>query len=229
MERQDRRAMRPALERMEERELLSGITAVAVNRALAQAARSAASATNTSGNFNSSSPLLGQGQPTPHEQARTAFRAVFTGPFAIGPGRYSDQAHILYMRGVGGSNFFRHGNINLGIVIPKDPSAQVTGEAVLADKNVNSGGILGLQIVADQFDQFGRPTHLIFVEDPNIYSGAFFVESSTGTVDIGYHGGAATVVFNGNVYTSGLTNPLRNSDLVARGGRLFNRLGSAPL
>jgi hypothetical protein len=185
---------------------------------------------------NSPAPLLGAGQPTSHELAREEFRAVFTGPYTIGPGRFSDQSRILYFRGVGGSTDFLHGNFNMGIATPTDPTILPSGAAVLNDKNNNGAGILGLDVQVDptSYDRAGRPTRLTFDSDPNIYSGGFFVSQSTGTVQIHYQPGrvsgrfpgatgqgVATVYFSGLVYTSGLTNPIRNSDLVARGGKIL--------
>jgi hypothetical protein len=232
----NRRALRPSLERIEPRRLLTATLAFRAAQSNAQASAAidsvilsqldhqGAAAVNPVG---SSSPLIGQGTPTPREQGREAFRAVFSGPLSTSPGRFSDQAETLYIRGIGGSNFFLHGNFNMGIVIPADPGKPTFGFATLSDKNANSGGIMGLQLsaVPGAVDSRGRPTRLTFTEDPNIYSGIFFVNTSRGTVTIKYGQGAATVVFQGSVYTSGLTNPLRNADLQSRGGRLSPRSG----
>ena len=195
--------------------------------------------TGTGANPSSAPPapvVPGQGVPTPQERARESFRAVFTGPYQIGPGRFSDQARIISFRGVGGSNQFRHGDYEMAIVTPTDPTAPTLGASVMNDKSTNSGGVLGLDLTADPqaVDRFGRPTRLSFTNDPNIYSGIYFFNTSSGTVTIsysppgpggphGYRTGVATAVFRGQVYTSGLTNPLANSDLYARGGRLHHR------
>jgi hypothetical protein len=171
-------------------------------------------------------PILpGAGQPTPAELARERFRAYFNGPFYAGPGRFTDQSKILYFRGVGGSTQFLHGDFQMALVFPSDPSATITGAAYMQDKNINSGGALGLDLTIDptSLDRRGRPTRATFASDPNIYSGVDYFDSSTGTVRIGYHGGAATVIFDGLLYTSQITNPIRNQDLQSRGGRLFHR------
>jgi hypothetical protein len=225
------RALRPTFERPESRELPSGIIASLSNRAHAfrgaiQLMPAAAPATSGNGFINNPvSPLLGQGSPTPAELSRERFHAVFRGPYTIGPGRFSDQAQTVFFRGIGGSNAFLHGNFTMAVVTPTDATAPLFGEAVLNDKNINSSGIIGLPLTATAVDSAGRPTQLTFTQDPNIYSGAFFVNSSIGTVTVRYqprspHGGIATVVFQGRVYTTGLTFPLRNSDLISRGGRL---------
>ena len=91
----------------------------------------------------------------------------------------------------------------------------VTGFAFLDDKNNNSGGVVGLDLVADptSFDSKGRPTRLTFTADPNVYGGIFFVDSAVGPVTITYHKNTAQAAFNGRIYTSGLTSPFENVDL----------------
>ncbi len=173
----------------------------------------------------SQTPLIGVG-PTPRELAREKFHAVFSGPFYTGPGRFSNQGATIYYRGLGTSNTFLHGDYQMAIVYPTDPSQPLVGEAVLQDKNNNSAGILGLPLTGltpQTYDQKGRPTEMTFTQDPNIYSGIFFVNTASGTVKIKYGRGSATVVFNGLVYTSGLTSPVANSDLYSRGGRVSAR------
>ena len=44
---------------------------------------------------------------------------------------------------------------------------------------------------------------------------------------ITYSKGSAKVVFNGLVYTTGITNPIANSDLYSRGGRITPKAGRA--
>jgi hypothetical protein len=183
---------------------------------------------------NTASPLLGNGTPTPHELARETFRAGFVGRLYTGPGRFSNQGTTYYYRGLGGSSFFLHGDFNMAIVTPTDPSAVFVGEAVLNDKSTNSSGILGLVLVGNrsEVDQFGRPTKMTFTADPNIYSGAMAVAAAEGTVTIHYGNGPnqqTVVTFSGRVYTSGLTSPLVNTDLYARHGRpLVYRGPAAP-
>jgi hypothetical protein len=115
-----------------------------------------------------------------------------------------------------------HGDFDMGIVTPLDPNKPFLGEAVLQDKNNNSQAIQGFILTGNRtsVDSLGRPTHLTFEADPNIYSGAFFVQAAEGSVDITY-GPRNTIAvrFTGLVYTSGLTNPLVNQDMYARHGR----------
>jgi hypothetical protein len=251
-----RRAARPRLERIETRELLSALTtgligtpqpsgSMLVSRSIdLQEARpsqitAASSFTPAQGNTfgvatgtyvnGATSPLLTFGTPTPRELAREKFRASFAGPFYGGPGRFTDQAHIQYIRGLGTATAFLHGDFNMAVVTPTDPTEPLYGEAVLQDKNTNSGGLIGLLLQGNRsdVDSFGRPTKLTFTSDQNIYSGIFFVTSSSGTATIHYNNknGSATVVFSGLMYVNGLTNPLVNSDLYSRGGRLHKRGG----
>jgi hypothetical protein len=180
-------------------------------------------------------PIIGTGTPTAAELAREKFVATFSGPMATIPGRFSDQKQIIYLKGLGGStpNFFLHGDYSLAIVIPTgfnkaqpqgtggDASAPgyvppVTGFAFLDDKNNNSGGVVGLDLVATTFDAKGRPTTLSFTADPNVYGGIFYVDSAVGTVHLTYGKNTATAHFNGRIYTSGLTNPFENVDLYAK-------------
>src|SRR4051794_33219578 len=112
MDRRERRSLRPSVEGMESRQLLSGIVASLVSQR-PQPIMVAAAGTSGGGSGQGAgsgfpgptqgnsvrTPLLGEGQPTPHEQARQAFKAYFNGPFSVGPGRFSDQASILYIRG----------------------------------------------------------------------------------------------------------------------------------
>lgn len=261
-----RRQVRPAVERCESRELLSGITVVlnrltpnysaqtqllrnlATNPSVATtlnpaaATTSGVSAANTDGGTtipkgngltgNTVSPLLGSGTPTPHELLRDQFRASFSGPVYTSPGRFSDQGLTYFYRGLGGSSFFLHGDFTMAIITPTAPGGKFIGEAVLNDKNANTGAVLGLTLVGNttDVDSRGRPIHMTFTSDPSIYGGTFFASASQGTVDIKYGpNNTARAVFNGLVYTTGLTNPLTNLDLYARHGRPLKQHGPAAL
>jgi hypothetical protein len=116
----------------------------------------------------------------------------------------------------------------MAIPMPNDPSAPILGALYMQDRNINSGGAVAFDLTIDptSLDRFGRPTRATFVNDPNIYSGVDYVDAASGSVTIRYTGTAATVVLNGLLYSSGITSPLRNMDLQARGGRLVAR--SAP-
>jgi hypothetical protein len=160
--------------------------------------------------------IAGPGQPLPIELARTRFTASFSGPFLIGPPRYTGQSAILSYRGLGTSNQFLHGNYQMIIVMPKDANGAITGAAFLEDKNLVGGNAVGLDINLDgsSLDSRGRPTQGAWVVDPNIYSGAFFFAQGTGTVRIVYaRNGRASAIFSGHIYTNGVTNVLGNANL----------------
>jgi len=233
-----RRAWQPAVERFEGRELLSGLMAAMASESitgvgpatLTMAATGLGQRRNLPAvgplqiNQTPAPPLIpGMGQPTPHELARERFAAYFHGPVTYGPGRFTDQKETIFFRGLGGSSQFLHGDYQMAFVVPTDPTAPITGTAYMQDKNTNSQAFIALDLVADptSLDRHGRPTRATFSSDPNIYSGVDFFTSSSGTVTIHYDSAnVATVRFRGLVYTNGLTNPLRNSDLYGNGGQL---------
>jgi hypothetical protein len=162
-------------------------------------------------------PLIpGPGQPLPNELARTRFAASFGGPFLSGPPRYTGESAILNYRGLGTSTQFLHGDYQMAIVLPNDPAATITGAAFMQDKNLTGGNEVGLDINFDRttLDGRGRPTQGTWVTDPNIYSGANFFNSGSGTVQIRYsRNGTAATFFRGHIYTNGITNILRNTNL----------------
>jgi hypothetical protein len=175
----------------------------------------------------SSSPLIGAG-PTTRELARERFDAYFSGPVYVSGGRFADQAKTLYFRGLGGSNTFIHGDYQMAIVFPADPTQPLFGEAFLEDKNNNSGAQIAFQLKGTSpqtYDRAGRPTSFTFINDPNINAGIFYSNTASGTVQIHYSKGSATAIFRGLVFTTGITSPLANSDLYSRGGRITPRSG----
>lgn len=160
------------------------------------------------------SPLEGRGLPVPHEQARERFTADWGGPFYTSIGRFTDQASQIYIRGGGSSNYMLHTNGQLRIVTPTDPTMPFIGVMNLFDKNISSGGILGLELTGDRsrVDRAGRPIHFDAATSVELNSGIFTNSDFTGTVDIRYRAdGTAAVKVRGRVYTIGTTNPLIRS------------------
>lgn len=158
----------------------------------------------------------GPGTPLPNEIARARFTAVFDGPFRVGPPRFTGQSAILNYRGLGTSTEFLHGDFQMAVVMPSTPGSKITGAAYLQDKNVSGSNQIGLNINFDltTLDRKGRPTHGIWATDDSIYSGTSYRNVGSGTVRLRYNpSGTATVKFIGSIYTNGITNPLRNSDL----------------
>jgi hypothetical protein len=237
MRRRESRGLKPAVERFERRELPSGITDVtassssplSVNEMAAATQITASTATNVPSltNLSGVPPLIGPGPGnlTAHELAREQFKAYFSGPFYNAPPRFTSQTKFLLYRGIGGSTQFLHGDYQMAIAFVTEPSVGIIGNAYLQDRNINSSGQIGLDLTFDpnSLNAQGLPTKGTFTEDPNIYSGIDFVATAGGTVTITYSRNQATVRFQGLLYNSGITDPLRNMDLQARGGRVKAR------
>jgi hypothetical protein len=161
-------------------------------------------------------------QPTPHELARRAFVAKFSGRFTTGPGRLTDQSSQTFINGGGTSSAFLHGDLQMAVYTPRDPSAGTTGTAALIVKNVsNSGNLLVLDLVGDAtaVDPAGRPTRFTWTVNGGS-GGAFSGAVGQGTVEIRYRpggkvprratsAGGAGVIFQGSIDTNGVTNVLR--------------------
>lgn len=193
------RAIRPTLERVESRALLSTVSARLATGTITPAD-------------------LRIGQPTPHEQGRLRFNAALSGPYVVGPGRYTGVDRSFYLRGVGTSSAFLHGEFQMEIVRPVDPSSPLIGTATLFDRNINNGSlVLNIQGDRSAVDRFGRPTRLNWqVSDA---SGASFTDAAgSGTMQIRYFSGGrgrqprvleqgnAAVVLRGMVYATGTNN-----------------------
>jgi hypothetical protein len=160
------------------------------------------------------------GQPTPREQRRQTLRATFSGPYTIGPGRFSSQASQVFIRGAGTSNAFLHGDLLLRIATPNDPEQPPTGALTMFDRNASNGSQLGLELTGSRqdVDRFGRPTRFTFTIDHTVSGGVFTQASGSGTLQIRYLAsgrgiGTAQVLARGSVYTLGTTNVLANSDI----------------
>jgi hypothetical protein len=159
--------------------------------------------------------VRGPGQPLPLEIARERYASSFVGPFTVGPPLFTGESSRITIRGLGFSTQFAHGDLQMTIVLPNTPGAPIFGGAFIEDKNITGGNEIGLDIVFDptSLDARGRPTLGSWSTDPNIYSGPDFVALGTGTVYIRYVKNSAYAVFQGNMYTNGLTNPLGNASL----------------
>src|SRR5262245_27675209 len=171
------------IERLEARELLTAPTllagATAANANLTLASLSAENAI--------ASAEVAR-QPTPHELAREAFVAKFAGRFVTGPGRFTDQASQSFIKGAGTSSAFLHGNLQMVVYTPIDPTGQTTGLAALIVKNVSNTGnllVLDLQGRSDSHDRSGHPTRFNWTVDGSS-GGTFSSATGQGTVSIRY-------------------------------------------
>jgi hypothetical protein len=165
MKRRITRDRRPHLEPCERRELLTAITDVmAANSLQARGSvndrpnQSLSEATSTAGNpdfvpsstsiavpqnqgpppFGTNLALTPTGTLTPHEIRRERFVARFTGTYTIGPGRTSTEARQTFVTATGSANTMLHCDIQMRIITPKDPSAQIGGVCSIFDRNLNS-------------------------------------------------------------------------------------------
>jgi hypothetical protein len=216
-----KRSLRPEIEGLEGRALATVMGIRGASPDLLSIAQSNAALVHPQATVATPIPpvppiIPGPGQPLPIELKRTRFTASFSGPFQIGPPHYTGESALLGYRGLGTSSEFLHGNYQMIIVLPKDPTGVITGAAFLEDKNLVGGNALGLDINFDRttLDSRGRPTQGVFVTDPNIYSGSNFANQGSGTVTIHYaRNGSAAAFFKGQIFKNGFTNILRNTDL----------------
>jgi hypothetical protein len=206
-----RRRTTLGVECVEARDLPSGITAV-----LAASRPSHPSASALVEQIVDPPPFMpGPGDPLPRGLARERFRATFSGPFRVGPPLFTGQSKILFFQGTGTSNQFLHGDYQMAIILPttNDP---IKGGAYLQDRNLNSGGVIAFDLEADPqyHDRWGRPTRLNLTTNSNIFSGIYYdPQVISGTVQIRYGKNSASVLFQGLIFASGITNPLRNQNL----------------
>ncbi len=221
------RGLRPALDRLEAREVLSTLGTSPPTRVAVQPASPLVRPLVRSGfpidqtiDPTSNRILNPVGTPTRHQALRLSFGGGFNGTFQQGPGRYSEEAAILAVRGKGGASGFLHGDAQLAVSVPTDPAVLPTGILTMFDKNRASGSILGLDLTAvpGAVDRQGRPTQFSFVVDDNLSSGSYAGAIGQGTVQVVYRGrlsGPSTIVVRGTVSASGTSNPLSTATLYA--------------
>jgi hypothetical protein len=218
---------RPAVEGIEARLLLSATSSLVTQSRPHQAAivaRAGADPASLPPN-----PLLSpSGQPTPHEQARQRFVAKFVGTFTVGTGRFTSEAQQLYFRGSGGSNQMLHGDTQLRMITPSDPSQPLGGEMSIFDRNINNNSALGLDLSADpatDLDSSGRPIRMTITQlDVNLSGGIYGAGLAAGTVEIRYKPssgrspgvlsqGTAVVTVRAQIYSLGTNGILKNADI----------------
>jgi len=215
-----RRPIGPGLEALEARDLLSSGPLSSKLSPGISPGRSVAERAGMGDSSSGGGSSMMTGQPTPHEQVRENFKAVFYGPFIVGPGRFSMQAMQTFITGGGTANQFRHGNVQVALFIPSNPSQGVTGTAKLYDKSfLMTSNILSLSLQGNPQPLLdGRPTMLTWTVGSSS-SGAFGDATGQGTVEIRYFPGGhlppratsagnASVIFSGQLNTLG-TNPVR--------------------
>jgi len=203
-----RRQVKPSVQGMEAREMMSGLVA-GMRIHAAEAGGTSGGGQGPGG--GGSSPLIDDtaAPANPREIARRAFTARFAGPVQVIPPRTIDQSRGFRIVGSGSSSQFLHGTLQMVAFAPVDRSGQIIGAATLADRNVNNGAIvvLNLQGSPQDVDRRGLPTHLTWNVSESS-GGPYTDAQGSGTVNIRYQGGKALALFNGSLITSGVSNPL---------------------
>jgi len=223
-------AWRPVLDGFEARVLPSGILAVMARSSTAHGhfpiSTSSVALPTNQGPQGTNLAITPEGTPTARELRRERFVATFIGTYATGPGNFSTEAARTRIRGAGGANTILHGDMQLVIVTPKDPSTPFGGIMTIFDRNINSNSVLGLDLSAPQshVDASGRPNSLTLSLDPNTSAGLYVEGYATGTVSINYLPGAkvtkggitqgrAIVRVNAQIYNNGVGFILANSNI----------------
>jgi len=257
MSRRSSRSRKPIVEAVEDRRLLSVVTAVmAANQQnmidaiksrsvlgdRSATAASAAPANGRSGFATSQSSIAlpenqGQqginlllqprGRMTPQQYKKSLYTASFVGTYTIGPGRFDTEARQLAIQGVGLTTDMLHADVQIGIIVAKDPSIQNSGASTIFDRNLNSNSALGFNLASpsSDVDSKGRPNRFESVSlDTNISSGRFVEGFSQGVLQIRYvpsgkrsrgvlEQGTAYVKFTGQVYAPKVAILLRNAHI----------------
>ena len=240
------RDLRPSLEEIERRTLLSAITdvmagnSIAVGHQAESAARTAISSQSIA-NPNNQGPLLNPdgsinnqalaptGTLTKREQRREHFTAQFRGTYTVGGGRTSDERIQTFITAAGSANTMLHGDIQLLLVTPNDPSLPIGGVSAIFDRNLNTNTVLGLDESAPQsspyINRMGLPTFLPTVSlDVNLSSGTYDEGYAIGTMKIHYFPsakhtrgvisqGRVTVTIHAQIYTPNVGFILRNANI----------------
>jgi len=226
MARRASRDLKPAVSRLEAREVLSrvalpshGVGSLAIHRAAPLVVAAPAA------------PVAPAAQPvnmapTPQELAREQYLARVT-RIQVGQGapRFTDQKAQFLYAGSGVSNQAIAIRMVMRLYIPTDPAQPITGIASLRNRDIATTGtnlILDLTGSSADVDARGRPTRLTWTVDGNAggsYAGATAVNpdgtAGTGTLDLIYapnpnhapHGtginaGSATALFKGLIRTN---------------------------
>ena len=163
--------------------------------------------------------------PTARETARQHYSGVFHGTFLVGPGQYTNQAATIRIEASGHSNQSFNANLQMILLTPQDQvNGITTGGASVAARNVaTSGTSLILDLTASPATgPGGLPTSGTWTVNNSsggAYSAAGPFGNGSGTFKIRYvangsvpkgalHSGRVGVVLDGQVYSSGVTNPV---------------------
>lgn len=181
---------------------------------------------NPNGSINNMA-LAPTGTPKPGELRREQFTARFVGPYSVIPGRTTTQATQTLIQGAGSTTTMLHGDIQIRIVKPTDPTLPFGAVGTVFDRNINTNSALGFDLSAPQqyVDRAGRPNHFpTFTIDVNASAGLYVESYATGTVNIRYIPGArhrpgvlsqgtAIVTIHAQIYSPNASLLLRNVNL----------------
>jgi hypothetical protein len=216
------RDLRPFLEEVERRELLSAITDIMAGNSINAAAlhsratalaetqaisssQSIAAAANQGPLINSANPsfnpinnmaLAPTGTVSKRQQRKERFVARYVGTYMVGAGRTSDERIQTFIAAAGSANTMSHSDIQLLLVTPKDTSLPIGGVSGIFDRNLNTNTVLGFDESAPQsppeINKLGLPSLL-----PTV---SIDVNLSSGTYDEAYSVGTMNIHYipNGN-------------------------------
>jgi len=167
------------------------------------------------------------GTATSAEVKRQLFKAVYRGPYIIGPGSFSSQALQVFIRGAGTSTTMLHTDIQMRLAVASDPTLETTGAAAIFDRNLNSNTVLGLDLATPRtnVDSGGRPNQITGVTlDVNSSAGVYDEAYAQGVIDIHYYPtgkkipgayeqGTAVIKIYAQIYAPNVDFILRNSDI----------------
>jgi hypothetical protein len=243
------RDLRPSLEEYERRELLSAITDIMMANSIAQSRRAQATRQAAFAAVSQGPSALGTRQSiaipqnqgpqginlalaptgtlTKREERRERFVARYVGSYTVGSGRTSDEATTVFLTGAGVANTMLHSDIQMLLIVPKDPATQISGITTIFDRNINDNTVLGFDLAAPfgDVDSGGRPDVIpTMTVDVNISSGAYVEGFSQGTINIKYipsgkqtrgviSQGKAIITIHGQIYSSNASLILRNANI----------------
>jgi hypothetical protein len=241
------RDLRPFLEEIERRELMSAITDVMAGNSLsaghqvetaiktAFSTQSIAVPSNQGPFINpvtmqvENQALVPTGTLTTREQRKERFTAQFSGTYTVGGGVTSDQRIQTFITAAGSANTMRHGDIQMLLVTPTDPSEPIGGVSAIFDRNLNTNTVLGLDESAPQsspyINRLGLPTFIPTVSlDVNLTSGTYDEGFAVGNMRIHYSPsgkhtrgvlsqGKVTVTIHAQIYTANVGFILRNANI----------------
>lgn len=216
---------KPSLETLEGRELPT--FTLIQHTALSPATLLALEAANAARQVQANRPSLmipPSGTPTPHELARQTYVGKFLGSYTLGVGRTSGEARQIYTLGSGTTNQALHGQYQMRVSIPTNPTVPTTGVIALFPTNVaTTGSTLILDLTADPTSLVrGLPTHYTWSVDPGsagLYTNGGGYGTGQGTLDIHFlnprrgpapatQSGKTTVVIHGLINVAGVFNDL---------------------